>query len=202
MRVNVLALAGLMAALVWAMGLSSCSSGGAGGSAATFESKSGGVSITVPAGWHASSGRLTGLLDPRERLVLTSFPLAGNARSPGCSPEGLLRQLPSSGIAALLLEYMHTGARRNFLRRPNRFELRPGVRAGFDCFSPQPIGGAQLFNFRDAGRAFQLLIAVGKAATAATRRIAARALDSLRIDRCDSPLPTAVHPICRRPLPH
>jgi hypothetical protein len=202
MRISWFCAIGLISALASATALSSCSSGGNEASNQVFESKNGGLSLTVPDGWQASTGRLTGLLDPRERLVLTSFPIAGIARSPGCSPQGLLRQMPRSGVAALLLEYMHTGARRNFPARPHRFHLGPGIRGGFDCFSPQPIGRAHLFNFGDSGRAFQLLVAVGKTATPELRLTAAKALDSLRIEHCDTPLPSETDPTCRRPLPH
>jgi len=59
-----------------------------------------------------------------------------------------------------------------------------------------------VFNFKDHGRAFQLLVAVGKSATPAIRLTAARALDSLRIEPCDTPLPSETDPTCRRPLPH
>jgi hypothetical protein len=114
----------------------------------------------------------------------------------------LLRELPRSGVAAELLEYMHTGARRNFPRRPEHFRLRPSDGTGFDCFSPQPIGGAQLFNFGEAGRAFNLLVAIGKNASPETRHAAERAFGSLRIEQCDLPLPTETDPTCQRPLPH
>src|SRR5262245_59865252 len=182
MRVRSLPSLGLLTILVPAFGLSSCSSGGSGeiGDSHVFENVRAGVSLTVPDGWHAATGPFTGLLDPRERLVLTSFPVEGKVRSRGCSPDGLLRELPRSGLAALLLEYMHTGARRNFPRRPHQFVLRPPGGRGFDCFTPQPTGDAQLFNFGESGRAFQLLVAVGKQATPQTRQAAERALDSLR----------------------
>jgi hypothetical protein len=191
------------AALALSSLLASCS--GAHGDAhegAVFESHQAGVSVRVPPGWHATTGPFTGLLDPRERLVLTSFPLEGDARSPGCSPDGLLRQLPRSGVAVLLLEYMHRGARRNFPHRPDHFRLRPPDGRGFDCFSPQPVGDAQLFNFGETGRAFNLLVAVGSNATPQTRRAAERALDSLQVEHCDLPLPSESHPACQRPLPY
>jgi hypothetical protein len=192
-----------IAALALSSTIAACSSdSGRNAGDAVFQNEEAGVSVTVPPGWHAATGPFTGLLDPRERLVLTSFPVEGTPRSPGCSPLGLLRELPRSGVAAVLLEYMHTGARRNFQRRPEQFRLRPSDRSGFDCFSPQPIGDAQLFNFREAGRAFNLLVAVGRDATAASRHTAERALDSLGIEQCDLPLPTETHPACRRPLPH
>jgi hypothetical protein len=97
---------------------------------------------------------------------------------------------------------MHRGARRNFPRRPKRFRLGSADGGSFECFTPQPLGDAHLFNFREAGRAFNILIAIGKNATAETRHAAKQALDSLRIEHCDPPLPTATHPTCRRPLPH
>lgn len=157
--------------------------------------------MTVPEGWHVATRRFTGLIDPRERLVLTSFPIVGKVRARGCSPDGLLAQLPRSGVLASLLEYMHAGARRHFPRRPDRFRLGPPAGGGFDCFSPQPLANAYLLNFRDSGRAFQLLVAVGKNATPRTRAAALHALDSLRVEECDLPLPTEAHPACRRPLP-
>lgn len=194
----------LLGALVPAAALSSCASGDtrAGTQSDVFENGSAGISLTVPDGWHAASRRLTGLLDPRERLVLTSFPIKGNTRSRGCSPDDLLRQLPDSGVAAWLLEYVDAGARRHFYRRPDRFHLGPRPAAGFDCFTPQPTGNAHLFNFSESGRAFQLLVAVGRNAIPETRRTAERALNSIRVEQCDLPLPSEAHPACRRPLPH
>jgi hypothetical protein len=201
MRVSRLA---SVAALGVSIALVSCSPGTSGDSAedGVSESEQAGISLSVPTGWHATTGPFTGLLDPRERLVLTSFPVEGHPRSRGCSPDGLLRQLPHSGVVALLLEYMHTGARRHFLRPPARFRLGRSDEGGFDCFTPQPVGDAHLFNFREAGRAFQLLVAVGRNATPATRQAAEQALDGLRVEQCDLPLPTETHPSCRRPLPH
>jgi hypothetical protein len=195
---------GFVVAPVLAVWLASCSSGGASNDSTNrvFSNEVAGISLTVPEGWHASTQRLTSLIDPRERLVLTSFPVKGTVRSRGCSPDGLLRQLPRSGVAASLLEYMHTGARRHFPREPEQFHLRQPGGGGFDCFTPQPTGDADLFNFRDSGRAFQLLVAVGKDATPETRRTAEQALDSLRVEQCDLPLPTETRPTCRRPLPH
>jgi hypothetical protein len=203
MRASRLACVTCLIALVSAGALTSCSPGdNRADTENVFHNRSGGVSLTVPDGWHVASRRLTALLDPRERLVLTSFPIEGNIRSRGCSPVGLLRQLPHSGVAALLLEYMHSGARRNFHRRLGRFRLGVRPAAGFDCFSPRPTGNAHLFNFSESGRAFQLLVAVGRSATPETRRRAERALNSIRVDQCDLPLPTETHPACRRPLPH
>jgi hypothetical protein len=204
MKAKRLASAALLAALVPVAALSSCSSGDnrVGTESDVFQSRSAGISLTVPDGWHVASRRLTGLLDPRERLILTSFPIEGNIRSRGCSPDGLLRQLPRSGVAAWLLEYMNAGARRHFYRRPDRFHLGPRPAATFDCFTPQPTGNAHLFNFSDSGRAFQLLVAVGRTVTPETRRAAERALNSIQVEQCDLPLPSETHPACRRPLPH
>jgi hypothetical protein len=195
---------GSLVALAFAIGLTSCSSGGSGAGADpdVFRSESAGISLTVPDGWHVATRRFTSLIDPRERLILTSFPVEGKVQSRGCSPDGLLRQLPRSGVAASLLEYMNSGARRHFYRRPDRFRLGRPAEGGFDCFAPQPVAKAHLFNFSDSGRAFQLLVAVGKNATRETRQAAEQALNSLRVVQCDLPLPSETHPACRRPLPH
>jgi hypothetical protein len=194
---------GFSAAAVAAIALPCCSSGDGGGAGLNvFSSGAAGISLTVPNGWHLATRRFTALMDPRERLVLTSFPVRGKVRSRGCSPNGLLRQLPRSGVAVSLLEYMNGGARRHFPGRPKRFHLGPPARGGFDCFAPQPVANAYLVNFSDNGRAFNLLAAIGKNASPQTRRTAERALDSLRVDQCDLPLLSDTHPACRRPLPH
>jgi hypothetical protein len=164
--------------------------------------------MAVPAGWHATAHRFTSLVDPRERVALATFPLDDDARSRGCSPEIPLGGMPRSGALALLLEYVNPAERRRVLRgrgyqRPQRFPLGEPPMGSFDCFpSPPGRAGEYVFNFGDSGRAFQLLVAVGKKATPETRRVAAAALDSLRIEPCDRPLPSAADPVCRRPLPH
>ncbi len=200
MRVSRLA---SVAALVLSTALISCSSraGGDGAEGARFESEQAGISVSVPTGWHATTGRFTGLLDPRERLVLTSFPVEGDGRSQRCSPDSVLQQLPPSGVAAFLLEYMDAAARRNADPRPRRFQLGPAAFGGFECFWPPRGTDAYLFNFSDGERAFQLLVAVGRDATPALRRAAAGALNSVRINPCDKPLPSETKPRCRRPLP-
>jgi hypothetical protein len=194
---------GVLSALAFAAVLTSCSSGGTynGAQDRGFKNESAGISLAVPQGWHATARRFTGLLDPRERVVLTSFLVDGDGRSQGCSPDPVLRQLPRSGVAAFLLEYMDVAARRNVDPRPHRFQLRPPAFGGFECFWPPGGTDAYLFNFGDSGRAFQLLVAVGRDATAETLRAAAEALDSIRIEPCDRPLPSETKPKCRRPLP-
>jgi hypothetical protein len=200
MRARPLGALGLLPALAFAIGLSSCSSDRGGDQDNTFKDASAGISFTVPNGWQASTRRFTILGDPLERVVLASFPVDGLARSRKCSPDTVLTRMPRSGVAAFVLEYMDDAARRHVDPRPAHFHLR-GVAAGC-CFWP-PRGRAQTyaFNFGDGGRAFQLLIAVGKDATPATRQLAAQALDSMRIERCDRPLPSESKPKCRRPLP-
>jgi hypothetical protein len=192
-----------VAALVLSTALASCSSGagGDGTEDGAFVSEQAGISMSVPTGWHATTSRFTGLLDPRERLVLTSFPVEGDGRSHGCSPDPVLRQLPPTGLAAFLLEYLDAAARRNVDPRPRRFQLGPAAFGGFECFWPPRGTDAYLFNFGDGKRAFQLLVAVGRDATPAMRQAAAETLDSIRIEDCDQPLPSETHPACRRPLP-
>jgi hypothetical protein len=183
------------------IGLTSCSSGenGAGDGRDVFTNDQAGLSLTVPEGWHATIRRFTILLDPRERVVLTSFPVDDVARSRECSPNTVLARMPRTGIAAFLLEYMDDAARRHIDARPRHFRFR-GTGPGC-CFWPPPDARAYAFNFGDSGRAFQLLIAVGKDATPETRRLAIESLDSIRIEPCDRPLPNELEPRCRRPLP-
>jgi hypothetical protein len=198
----------VLAVVVAAAALISCSSSGNGDGTENhvFENRSAALSLTVPVGWHATSHRFTSLLDPRERVALASFPIDDTARSRRCSPDIPLGQMPRSGVLALLLEYMNPTERRHALRvdhRPERFRLGQPAMGSFDCF-PAPPGraGGYVFNFGDSGRAFQLLVAVGTKATPETRLAAAAALDSIRIEPCDRPLPSTAKPACRRPLPH
>jgi hypothetical protein len=202
MRVRSLGSLGFAPALLLAVTLASCSSDGTGDGAQghEFKNDSAGISMSVPEGWHATTRRFTTLLDPRERVVLTSFPVDGTTPSRNCSPDPLLREMPRSGVAAFLLEYMDDAARRHVDPRPDRFRLR-GMAPGC-CFWPPPERArAYAFNFGDNGRAFQLLLAVGKDATPGTRRLAAEVLDDIRIEPCDRPLPSDSKPRCRRPLP-
>jgi hypothetical protein len=200
MRVSRLA---SVAALGLSIALTSCSSGdhGDGPDNDVFQSGAAGISLTVPNGWQATTRRFTGLLDPRERVILTSFPVDGVARSRNCSPTRMLSRMPRSGVVASLLEYMDAAARRNVDPRPRRFQLGPAAFPGFECFWPPRGTDAYVFNFGAGGRAFQLLVAVGRDATPAMRQAAAEALDSIRIEACDQPLPSETHPACRRPLP-
>jgi hypothetical protein len=204
MRVNWLASVAFLAALAPATALTSCWSGDNGdrNTAGEFENGPAGISLTVPDGWHATMRRFAPLLDPLERVTLTSYPVEGDARPRGCSPEGLLKQMPRTGVAASLLEYVDASARRHVEPRPRHFRLGPKA-FEFGCFRP-PRGRADayLVNFSDSGRAFQFIVAMGKAATPETRAAAGKALDSLGVESCDRPLPSETDPTCRRPLPH
>jgi hypothetical protein len=204
MRASWLASVAFLAALVPPTALISCSSGDnrGGTESDVFDNSSAGISLTVPDGWHATMRRFTPLVDPYERATLTSYPVEGDARPRGCSPDGLLEQMPRTGVVASLLEYMDGAARRSVDPRPRHFRLRTNAFEGFDCFGTPPgRAGAYAFNFSDSGRAFQLLVAVGRDATPTSRLAATRALDSIRIEPCDRPLPSETKPRCRRPLP-
>jgi hypothetical protein len=83
--------------------------------------------------------------------------------------------------------------------------------ASVACFAaPVPLGLAPpdesadsfAFSFSDRGRAFQVLIAIGRQASSDTRIAVQQALDSLQVEPCDLPLPTSSESACRRPLPH
>jgi hypothetical protein len=203
MRARSLSALGFLLALAFAIGLSSCSSGATSNGAQPrgFKNEPAGISLAVPQGWHATTRHFTVLLDPRERVVLTSFPVDGVTQSQGCSPDTLLRQMPRSGVAAFLLEYLDAAARRNVDPRPPRFRLGEATNPGCCFWPPAKRVRAHAINFGASGRAFQLLIAVGRGATPGSRRALAKALDSIRIESCDRPLPSESKPRCRRPLP-
>jgi hypothetical protein len=205
MGVSPLQSVGFLTALVLAIGLVSCSSGdGSGGTQNNaFENEAAGISLSLPNGWHATTRHFTVLLDPFERVTLASFPLDGIPQSGRCSPNPLLGEMPRIGVFASVLEYMDAAARRQADPRPSGFRLGGAAPGGFDCFAPpDERADAYAFNFSDNGRAFIVLLAVGRDATPETRNAVEHALDSLRVEPCDLPLPTSQDPVCRRPLPH
>ena len=88
----------------------------------------GGVSLTVPRGWHLLPPPVTGLAYPVDRLLLSSYPAA---RGGNCGPDRAERDLPADGALIYLMEYRpQVGAvwanyrRSAFPPRPAHFALR------------------------------------------------------------------------------
>jgi hypothetical protein len=145
----------------------------------------GGVSVTVPRGWHLLPPPVTGLAYPVDRLLLSSYPAA---RGGNCGPDRAERDLPPDGALIYLMEYRpQVGAvwanyrRSAFPPRPAHFALRQRDLTPAECWTVP----SYLIRFRAADRPFQLHVALGPHAAAARRAQVLHALDSLRF----TPLP-------------
>jgi hypothetical protein len=174
----------LVVALV-AVGLGACVSGVAASTSTSARrtSAGAGIGLRTPAGWRLLTHDITPLSWPVERLLLTSY----RARAGGnCAPDRAERQLPADGALVYLLEYRpRRGAprlkvdRRSFPPRPAHFALDRRDLGDYECWRVP----SYLIRFSDAGRAFQLHVALGARVSVARRAQVLAALDSLRFSR-------------------
>jgi hypothetical protein len=149
---------------------------GAGGQGASGD----GVRYTLPAGWHAAKTSLTPhLVNPREVLTVGTgtLPVGGK-----CA------QFPSAALAALgptdalVTVQERLGSVVRFPTRPHRFALpAANTSEAAQCAGPGASFISYWFEFRDGGRGFHVLVALGRAAPPARAREALAVLDSLRI---------------------
>ena len=151
-----------------------------------------GVSGSAPAGWHRSAP-LTNLSDPREILVLATYPLRSRDGAGECAPRKALDDLPSDGAFVWLLEYRpSTGdvwagmPRERFPPKPAHFGLdRADLEPNISCHD----GPGYRTTFRAADRPFDLFVAFGKRAPDSRIAEVDRILDSLRFAELPSPPP-------------
>lgn len=138
------------------------------------------LSILLPHGWHVTSARINGVVDPVTIFTATSFPLRQPQPSGGICSLTLQRQWHVRGAYVQLAEERDGASRKRLLRRvpprPRHFETRSKGAGGL-C---TPADSGQI-TFHERGRAFYVYYGIGKRASPGTR-IALRALlDSLRI---------------------
>jgi hypothetical protein len=148
-----------------------------------------GVSVTYPGGWHPLRPRITAMVSPSERLLLTSYT---TRRGGNCSPDRAERDLPARGALIYLFEYRpKVGAvwaqvrRRDFPSRPAHFALRRADLGDYECWRVP----SYLIRFRAADRPFQIHVALGAHASTARRAQVLRILDSLRFTPLPAPPP-------------
>lgn len=164
--------------LAAALALAGC----AGSSARTWQGR--GVSVRVPAGWHATGARLTPVSWPPQFLAVASYPLPhGDRGADGCEPKAAVDALPADG--AFIFGWEYTGfpwsseraaQRAEFPPRPRHFRL---AHLGRD----ECLDHSYLLRFREAGRYFEVHVLLGRKASAQTRSLALGVLDSLRDSR-------------------
>ena len=133
-----------------------------------------GISVRYPARWHATAQRLTLVTYPPQIVAVASYPLPrGNGGADGCSPKQALDRLQPAGAFIFGWEFTQPGSRRkrDFPPRPKHFRLTHFAR--YECGGP-----SYLLRFRQAGRYFQIHIALGRRASKATRATVLRIVDS------------------------
>jgi hypothetical protein len=161
----------------------------AAGPAATRQAD--GIHYVLPTGWNVARRSLTPhLVDPHELFT------AGTGRL--AEGEGRCAQMPSAALVAMrahdVLVTVQERARgvASIPARPQRFALAQSEPSEADqCAGAHPAFASHLFGFRDRGRAFHALVAIGTAASQARVREALAILDSLRIG--PAPFSTRLH---------
>jgi hypothetical protein len=159
----------------------------------TYRDEQHGLSLTLPPGWHRARRNLTPrLIDPREILSVGSYRLRYKRRSrcgvPGC-PLPALDGFGRGDVLISIQERRHVRRpvdagfaprHRPFTLEPMRLHYPPGAR--WSC-ARRVLGRTTWTAFTDSGRAFYAFVAVGRAATSATRRDARRVIESLAFER-------------------
>jgi hypothetical protein len=141
-----------------------------------------GIRYTLPAGWHAAAHSLTPhLVNPRELLTVGTGALPAGGRCAQFPSAALGAMRPRDVLLTVQERYGSTGS---FPRRPSPFVLPPAEQTEAEsCAGPHPAFASHWFEFRDGGRGFHVLVAVGRAAPRERVREAVAVLDSLRIAR-------------------
>jgi hypothetical protein len=140
-----------------------------------------GVTYRVPAGWHVAARSLTPhLTNPRELFTAGTGRLADGP--------GRCAHVPSAALAAmrpndvLVSVQERFGSPRAFPARPSRFALpASSANDAAECAGPRRSFAASWFGFRDRGRGFHVIVAVGHSAPQARVRQALEILDSIRL---------------------
>ena len=138
--------------------------------------------VSYPSNWHRATRSLTPhLSDPHEIFTVGTgrLPVGG----PRCAqvPVNALEAVGVTGVLITVQERGATTADGGFPPRPKRFQLRPTPHLEIPaCLTPHGRPRLTWIAFRDHGRHFYALVALGRSATSRTRERAARVLDSLR----------------------
>lgn len=134
----------------------------------------GGVSVTLPVGWHAVRGRISEVDDPTPMAVAT-FHVRYARTSCECGMPGI-RDFPRTGALVLAWEYSRIGRRdlKYFPVHAEDFRIGRSVMSS-DC---SPSDGRA---FRAGGWGFDVRIYLGPDAPASARAQIAAILDSWRV---------------------
>jgi hypothetical protein len=140
------------------------------------------LSFVLQPGWHVTSARINGVVDPVTIFTATSFLLRHPRPSGGICSTTLQQQWHVRGAYVQLAEERDGASRKRMLRRvprrPLHFETRREGAGGL-C---TPADSGQI-TFQERGRAFYVYYGIGKRASPATWITVRALLDSLRIGR-------------------
>jgi hypothetical protein len=152
-----------------------------------------GIAVPLPAGWRIAPRSLTpNVTDPHEVVSLGTGPMPAAARDCAHMPGRAIDHTAPAGAFVSLQERSRTVAAaadaaadpdplRGYPPRPARWKLLPAAAAeGFVCVTASRV---QVWwrPFRENGRAFYLLVAIGRDAPAARRAQALAVANGLRI---------------------
>ena len=136
--------------------------------------------ISLPPSWHVAKESLTpGLTDPREIFAAGSFRATAGNGNCGHVPAGAVRRMGASDVLLTIQERRGSGG---FEERPRPFVIGPPAQGDLTLCAERPDVQSRSAGFRDAGRGFHVLAAVGAGAPASTKRDIERALDSLELE--------------------
>jgi hypothetical protein len=145
-----------------------------------------GFRVSLPPGWHRAERSLSPtIVDPVEILLVASFPVDES--------RGLCRTIadipPDEALVTIQERGRGAAGQASFPPRPEAFEPDPKLPGGStwpycldgDHRAPIPIDD-YWFGFGDAGRAFHVLVGLGKEAPPQLSEEAFAILDTLRFD--------------------
>jgi hypothetical protein len=157
-----------------------------------FRDASVGLSGRHPEGWHRAKA-VSNILDPREVLVLATYPLRGGNEAGECAPRRPLADLPPDGAFVWLIEYRPLRGdvwadfpRGRFKVKPAHFRLpRSDLNRNISCHP----GPGYTTTFRAADRPFQLFVAFGEQVSDERLGQVEATLDSLSFETLPPPPP-------------
>ena len=137
--------------------------------------------VSYPSTWHRASQSLTPYLsDPHEILTVGSGPLPVGGERCAQAPVNALEGVGATGALVSIQERAAANAGTGFPPRPSSFRLHSEPVEISACLAPTRRPRLYSIRFRDHGRYFYALVALGPAATTRTRDDALRVLDGLR----------------------
>jgi hypothetical protein len=143
-----------------------------------------GLSMRIPAAWHATGAPLTNVIEPVYRLAIANRPIRRQPGDDGPCLGGLARSLGPRGVLLFVIEYREGIVPSRFEPRPRELPL-PRATDNAWCMPPR----AASFTFGERGRALHVGVRMGPKATDSDVRALERAWRSLRV----RPAPRLAH---------